>query len=518
MKEITKTVLNKTFAKTALLGLLLIPAFIFVYDAGMIEGGSSVLIISCIITGACSLFPTLVQKVSYNELTAGFYILLSHSIILTIVAYLMGIMPAVRLLLFVPVIVSLLYHHRDLTFGLSILTLIALILIELNILRNEYSTVTEFSTYIREVYLYLLKEGTVYAVILLIIIIEAGASQRMREELERKLKELPRTYVRDYEKEDDDENAFFKNQKFFDVEYLFSEIEKDMISLIGDRDKTFTLEIDEDLPIMLLANADKIKEAVSCICSDLLMYHRRGSVKLNVGFDKNASPVKGQMLKLEIFISSNSDIAAVGYNKKVLGAYITKQIVEKLSGSFEDHSTEQEIAYRLNVFAKIESAISIRERREKNELALREAGRDPKVAGRKEFDENTRILITDDNKEVCKLLDAVLSGMGAKCTIAESGNEALFLLSKEKYDMMFIDQMMPDKSGEETVRELRSSKDNANIHIPVVLLSVNVNDEAMIQYKAAGFNDCIQKPMREADIRMKAQEYLVVGLRGGTDD
>ena len=108
--------------------------------------------------------------------------------------------------------------------------------------------------------------------------------------------------------------------------------------------------------------------------------------------------------------------------------------------------------------------------------------------------------------------------MGAKCTIAESGNEALLLLSKEKYDMMFIDQMMPDKSGEETVRELRSSKDNANIHIPVVLLSVNVNDEAMIQYKAAGFNDCIQKPMREADIRMKAQEYLVVGLRGGIDD
>lgn len=112
-----------------------------------------------------------------------------------------------------------------------------------------------------------------------------------------------------------------------------------------------------------------------------------------------------------------------------------------------------------------------------------------------------RILICDDELQILRALKVVLQEAGFSVVSAASCKEALELASVRPPDAAVIDLMLPDGSGVDVCRELRSWSD-----MPVVVLSAIGDEEEKVKALEAGADDYVTKPFgpRELVARIKA--------------
>ena len=105
-----------------------------------------------------------------------------------------------------------------------------------------------------------------------------------------------------------------------------------------------------------------------------------------------------------------------------------------------------------------------------------------------------RILVAEDNAVNRKIVEALLSPLGAAVTFAENGAEALDALQNQAFDVVLMDIQMPVMDGIEATRRLRASS-GPNAAIPVIALTANVMEEQCRSYRAAGMDAEIAKPI-----------------------
>lgn len=107
-----------------------------------------------------------------------------------------------------------------------------------------------------------------------------------------------------------------------------------------------------------------------------------------------------------------------------------------------------------------------------------------------------KILIVDDEKPICDLIDLNLSSAGYQCTSVQDGLEAIDRIEKENYDLILLDVMLPRMDGFEVVRQIREKK----ISTPVLILTART----AIPDKVAGLNfgadDYMEKPFDPAEL------------------
>ena len=104
-----------------------------------------------------------------------------------------------------------------------------------------------------------------------------------------------------------------------------------------------------------------------------------------------------------------------------------------------------------------------------------------------------RILISDDEQEICKLIKTFLERKGFEVIVTDSAEEGLYLLSKEKSDLLIQDKKMPGIGGFGVLRELRARNDN----IPVIILTGHLDkiDAATEEVIKLGYVDLLLKPV-----------------------
>lgn len=96
------------------------------------------------------------------------------------------------------------------------------------------------------------------------------------------------------------------------------------------------------------------------------------------------------------------------------------------------------------------------------------------------------ILIIDDDVNINKMLDAVLTKAGYRVSHAYSGTEALLFLSGESPDLILLDLMLPGLSGEEVLPEIKG--------VPVIVMSAKVDTKDKVSMLLGGAADYITKP------------------------
>ena len=96
---------------------------------------------------------------------------------------------------------------------------------------------------------------------------------------------------------------------------------------------------------------------------------------------------------------------------------------------------------------------------------------------------------------------------GRKVDTAESGRKGLLLTRENRYDILFLDHMMPDLDGIETLVAIRSGTDNLNAQTPAVCLTANAVAGARELYLDAGFDDYLTKPIVSEQL-----ERMIYGL------
>ena len=95
-----------------------------------------------------------------------------------------------------------------------------------------------------------------------------------------------------------------------------------------------------------------------------------------------------------------------------------------------------------------------------------------------------------------------------KIDTVSSGDECLKLCESMKYDIIFLDHMMPGKDGIETLHELKDMKDSANRDTVVICLTANAISGAREEYIKEGFDDYITKPIEPGKLEKIMMMYL----------
>jgi len=115
----------------------------------------------------------------------------------------------------------------------------------------------------------------------------------------------------------------------------------------------------------------------------------------------------------------------------------------------------------------------------------------------------TRILIIDDEQPIRKFLKTALTTSGYYVLEAESGQEGMRILREKNPDLILLDVSLPDKSGIEIVKDLRTFSS-----IPVIMLSVRNDEVSKVEALDFGADDYITKPFSNAELFARIRTAL----------
>ncbi len=276
---------------------------------------------------------------------------------------------------------------------------------------------------------------------------------------------------------------------------------------IGKKPIELIIDIAEDVPYEVIGDKVHVKEIVNNLLSNAIKYTEEGTVTLRVkciNKDKKSNLIisvedTGIGIKKEsigrlfdkfdrLGIERSSTIEGTG-----LGLAITKKLVEMMGGTINVTSTYGKGSiFIVNIVQKI------------NRMT-KPVTKSKKESNSKIDYSNKSVLVVDDNELNIKVANRALSDLGVKITESLSGKDCLAKVSKNKYDIILLDIMMPEMNGEETLVELRKNK---NFSTPVVALTADALEGSKEKYLDEGFDDYIAKPFTRDQIKEKLDKIF----------
>ncbi len=291
--------------------------------------------------------------------------------------------------------------------------------------------------------------------------------------------------------------------------YYFRKMVSDCVVMLKMRasKKGLILEtaVSDEIPDALVGDEVKTKEIITNLLSNAIKYTSKGSVKLQIsGTDTEAgyelcikvtdtgSGISEDKLT-EVFesfkridLEKNREIEGTG-----LGLSITRQLVEKMGGRISVES-EQGVG---SVF----TAVIIHQRptaEETESLKKDESGRKNRFANTDGLAApGAKVLIVDDNKMNLLVAENLLKRTKVDIRTCSSGSECIDVCRKEKYDLIFMDHMMPPPDGMKTLAIIKGDEFGMNCDTPVILLTANASPQMRKTARDAGFADYISKPI-----------------------
>ena len=118
-----------------------------------------------------------------------------------------------------------------------------------------------------------------------------------------------------------------------------------------------------------------------------------------------------------------------------------------------------------------------------------------------------RILLCEDNAINQKVAARILKQLGYQCDLAANGREGLEALDRQRYDLVFMDLMMPEVDGLTATRAIRERQKDAAAHpnyssrILIIAMTAHALQSDRERCVAAGMDDYLPKPIRPADVR-----------------
>ena len=108
---------------------------------------------------------------------------------------------------------------------------------------------------------------------------------------------------------------------------------------------------------------------------------------------------------------------------------------------------------------------------------------------------DAKVLVVDDNNINLIVATGLLKQTRSQITTCESGAACLEMIKKTKFDIIFLDQEMPDMNGTETLQKAKNLPGNLNRYTPYIALTANLEPGIKTRYLNDGFTDYIAKPI-----------------------
>ncbi len=288
---------------------------------------------------------------------------------------------------------------------------------------------------------------------------------------------------------------------------------------IGEKNIKFNLNIADDLPYELIGDKVHVKEIVNNILTNAIKYTEEGEINLNVkcvnDYNKRLSNLiitcqdTGRGIKKEYISKLFTKFERLDIEKNTttegtgLGLAITKALTEMMGGAINVSSQfGKGSIFVINLPQKVSKFQ--RPMTEKEIMDTASKLLNNKVEESKTYNidyGHRKILIVDDNKLNIKVARRAISDFDFEIDECYDGLECLNkVVVGNEYDLILMDIMMPNMSGETAIKRL---KENPNFKIPVIALTADAVAGAKEKYVSEGFVDYIAKPFNKEQIKQK---------------
>lgn len=119
-----------------------------------------------------------------------------------------------------------------------------------------------------------------------------------------------------------------------------------------------------------------------------------------------------------------------------------------------------------------------------------------------------KVLVAEDSSVIINLTKNVLMIENYHITAVKNGKQVLEKLSNEDFDLILMDINMPLMDGIECTTTIRSLPDPKKSKIPIVAITGNYKNYTMDDFKKAGLNDYVQKPLDYDLLLVTVKKYL----------
>lgn len=268
------------------------------------------------------------------------------------------------------------------------------------------------------------------------------------------------------------------------------------------KDIVFKYSISENTPNNLYGDKTKIKEIINNLLTNAFKYTEKGTIILTIN-----SNIENNICKLQIEVKDtgigikSEDLNKIFSKKEIdndinssvdrdgIGLLVSKDLIYLMNGTINVRSYYGSgSVFTIEIPQKISNEIS--NNTKENNIIYN----------------NKTILLVDDDELNNKVLARLLTKYNINLVASKNGKECIDKINNnEKYDLIFMDIMMEDINGIDTLKEL---KKNNNFNTPVIAFTADALSTSKDKYLKEGFNDYISKPFKKEELEEKLKKYL----------
>lgn len=308
------------------------------------------------------------------------------------------------------------------------------------------------------------------------------------------------------------------------VQYQLNSLLCDEYTMIVERAQKKQLklnfDVDSRIPNNLTGDDVRIKQILTNLLSNAVKYTEKGSVTLSaklLSIENGKAKIQFNVIDTGIGIKkedqsklfeafqridekNNRNIEGTGLGMSIVNNLLhlmgTKIEVDSVYGKGSDFHfvIEQQVGENSEEIGNFHYTLEYHnaEEREFNRIE----GKDVKM------------LVVDDNPMNIMVFKNYMNGKGIEIDEAEDGYACIKMIRNKKYDIIFMDHMMPGMDGIETFRKMKTINDNLSAGTPVVMLTANAVSSMKELCKKEGFSGYIVKPIDSGRLMKTVQKLL----------
>lgn len=273
----------------------------------------------------------------------------------------------------------------------------------------------------------------------------------------------------------------------------------------------FEVQINGSIPKALMGDEVKLYQILMNILSNAVKYTKKGSIRfvINSNVNGNSDSLTFKVIdtgigikkadnaklfeKFERLDQEQTDIQGTG-----LGLVITKKLLDLMGGKIHFDSVYQQ---GTTFTIELEQEIVDNSKVDFTTYKAKKMSVDRYFDGRE-----YKILLVDDNLLNLKVAEKLLKNYNFQVTSVKSGLECLNYTKRNKYDLIFLDHMMPEMDGIHTLYNMKQRA--SGFDTPVVVLTANAIDGSKDMYLKEGFCDYLSKPIDQVELDRILREQL----------